>query len=257
MTYTIGQFAALAGVTAKTLRFYDEIGLLSPASVDVLTRYRRYRPEQLPRLAAILSLRELGLPLSEIQALMRRGDRTRDRRAVLERTRDQLTASLEQARRSLAWVNAELADLADAEQPVPIVVRKSPALSIASLRTEIESYGQIDEIERKLREAVPESARGLRAGVIWHRCADAGAPDGEAFVELKAPLPPRSPLRASVLPAATVACAYTDGGDASTQDAYAALSRWTRVRSYRVSAAPRELYHARMLEVQLCVEPEA
>ena len=48
--YRIGEFAYLGGVSAKTLRFYDEIGLLRPASVDARTGYRQYRPEQLEEL---------------------------------------------------------------------------------------------------------------------------------------------------------------------------------------------------------------
>jgi DNA-binding transcriptional MerR regulator len=38
MRYRIGEFAALSGVSVKTLRFYDQIGLLQPALVDARTR---------------------------------------------------------------------------------------------------------------------------------------------------------------------------------------------------------------------------
>jgi DNA-binding transcriptional MerR regulator len=54
--YRIGEFADLSGVPAKTLRFYDEIGLLRPAAVDPRTRYRLYLPQQLEELASILAL---------------------------------------------------------------------------------------------------------------------------------------------------------------------------------------------------------
>jgi DNA-binding transcriptional MerR regulator len=47
MRYQIGEFAELGGVSAKTLRFYDEIGVLRPASVDSRTGYRHYLPQQL------------------------------------------------------------------------------------------------------------------------------------------------------------------------------------------------------------------
>jgi hypothetical protein len=40
MQYRIGEFARLAGVPIKTLRYYDAIGLLSPAAVDSRTQYR-------------------------------------------------------------------------------------------------------------------------------------------------------------------------------------------------------------------------
>src|SRR5215831_2656741 len=64
--YRIGEFAELSGVSAKTLRFYDEIGLFRPAATDSRTRYRHYRPHQLEELASILALKSLGVPLHEI-----------------------------------------------------------------------------------------------------------------------------------------------------------------------------------------------
>jgi DNA-binding transcriptional MerR regulator len=45
--YSIGAFAQVGGVSAKTLRFYDQIGLLRPTRVDPRTRYRFYQPRQL------------------------------------------------------------------------------------------------------------------------------------------------------------------------------------------------------------------
>ncbi len=57
MRYRIGEFARLAGTSIKTLRFYDQTGLLEPADVDVRTRYRFYAPEQLRDLAAIRAFR--------------------------------------------------------------------------------------------------------------------------------------------------------------------------------------------------------
>lgn len=73
----IGEFAQLSGVSTKTLRFYGEIRLLRPAAINARTRYRQYLPQQLREFATILSLRELGVPLSEIQRAMSRG-RLRD-----------------------------------------------------------------------------------------------------------------------------------------------------------------------------------
>ena len=42
--YRIGAFAQVSGVSAKTLRFYDQVGLLRPTRVDPRTGYRFYRP---------------------------------------------------------------------------------------------------------------------------------------------------------------------------------------------------------------------
>ncbi|MFN2147868.1 MAG: MerR family DNA-binding transcriptional regulator, partial [Anaerolineales bacterium] len=50
----IGDFSRLSRVSIKTLRYYDEVGLLKPAHVDSSTGYRYYLYEQLPRLNRIL-----------------------------------------------------------------------------------------------------------------------------------------------------------------------------------------------------------
>ncbi len=68
---TIGQFAALHGINKKTLMWYDEIGLFRPAAVNPENGYRYYNYHQSSLLETILLLRELDLPISEIQSFMK------------------------------------------------------------------------------------------------------------------------------------------------------------------------------------------
>src|SRR5581483_10239178 len=58
--FRIGEFSKIARVSGRLLRYYDEIGLLSPQSIDPETGYRYYSARQLPRLNRILVLKELG-----------------------------------------------------------------------------------------------------------------------------------------------------------------------------------------------------
>lgn len=60
MLYRIGMFSKLGKVTVKTLRYYDEMGLLVPAQVDGETGYRYYTTDQLFRLNQIMALRHTG-----------------------------------------------------------------------------------------------------------------------------------------------------------------------------------------------------
>jgi DNA-binding transcriptional MerR regulator len=73
MAYTIKEIADLAGVTTRTLRYYDEIGLLNPAG-KAANGYRNYDQASLLQLQQILFFRELSVPLKEIQFLMSRPD---------------------------------------------------------------------------------------------------------------------------------------------------------------------------------------
>jgi len=73
MAYTVNKLAKLSGVSARTLHFYDEIGLLKPAYYGE-NNYRYYEEEQLLMLQQILFYRELGMPLSEIQRIISSDD---------------------------------------------------------------------------------------------------------------------------------------------------------------------------------------
>lgn len=69
MVYTIKEIADLAGVTTRTLRYYDEIGLLSPATTGN-NGYRYYDQGSLLRLQQILFFRELDMPLKDIHFIL-------------------------------------------------------------------------------------------------------------------------------------------------------------------------------------------
>ncbi|GII93557.1 MerR family transcriptional regulator [Sinosporangium siamense] len=68
--WRIGQLAHMVGVSERTLRHYDKIGLLAPAAVDRGTGYRWYGVAELSRLERIRGLQRLGLPLRQIADLL-------------------------------------------------------------------------------------------------------------------------------------------------------------------------------------------
>ena len=65
---TIGQFAAATGVPAKTIRYYEEVGVLSKAS-RTAAGYRQYTDAAIERLRFIRRARALGLALEDVRAL--------------------------------------------------------------------------------------------------------------------------------------------------------------------------------------------
>ncbi|RRK09423.1 MerR family transcriptional regulator [Lactiplantibacillus garii] len=67
LDFSIGQLAQLFDVPVPTLRYYDQIGLLTPARVDPASHYRYYGSEQFERLSTIKYFRALGVPLAQIK----------------------------------------------------------------------------------------------------------------------------------------------------------------------------------------------
>ena len=237
--YRIGEFSRIAGVSAKTLRFYDEIGLLKPRLTDPITRYRYYAPEQLIALAEIVSRKDLGLSLHEVVAP--------DRRATLRRARARLQDELTRAQHSIDRIDAALAGGIVA---TPVVLKRRPVTRVASLGDVIMGYDDVVEAERELLGRVPERLRGTTRGVLWHQCADAGVPGGEPFVEIRTLGRIDRALDLKDLPAVTVACAYAPDDYDAAERAYDAIRAWMRVRPHGLAGPKRELYHGRTLEIQ-------
>ena len=101
----INEAARLTGVTERTLRYYDRIGLLRPSGVTE-SGYRLYDADALRRLQQILFFRELGFPLAQIREIMDspgydKDDALRRHRLLLIAERDRLNGLIDLAERTL------------------------------------------------------------------------------------------------------------------------------------------------------------
>lgn len=118
MAWTIAEVAKMSGLTSRTLRHYDEIGLLPPADVAA-NGYRSYGTEELLRLQQILVLRELGVGLPQIGRIL---DRQTDRVAALREHHARLLAERDRLGRLAETVARTIGELEDTSQggAVPI-----------------------------------------------------------------------------------------------------------------------------------------
>jgi len=107
MAWSIAEVAVMSRVTSRTLRHYDEIGLLKPAFHGA-NGYRYYEDDQLLRLQQILVLRELGVGLAEIATAL---DAEPDIVSALRRHHARLLSEGERLRRLAATVARTIADL--------------------------------------------------------------------------------------------------------------------------------------------------
>jgi DNA-binding transcriptional MerR regulator len=121
--FSIGRFATLAKVSARTVRHYEATGLLK-SSGRGLNNYRQFDSEQLERMKRIRDLKELGFSLKEIQK-------------ILAVSSDEMIASLQSR---LRQVNGEIASLQ---------LRKSELERLLSISTKIGANAPINDIERK------------------------------------------------------------------------------------------------------------
>lgn len=106
--YTVRQLSQLAGITPRTLHYYDEIGLLKPSRIGD-NGYRYYAEESLLRLQQILFYRALDMPLDKIKQTMGRHDF--DIRAALESHKDELRKRMARMERLIITVDQTLLHL--------------------------------------------------------------------------------------------------------------------------------------------------
>jgi len=114
--WKVGELAKLTGLTIRTLRFYDQIGLFSP-SAHSDSGHRLYNEADLSRLQQILSLKELGLSLEETKSIVL-GERFSPLEVVSLQI-DRLRETIRTQRRllnELEYVSA----LMQSEQPVTV-----------------------------------------------------------------------------------------------------------------------------------------
>lgn len=107
MAWSIAEVARMSKVTSRALRHYDEIGLLPPAWIGS-NGHRYYEEADLLRLQQILLMRELGLGLREIQAVL---DSQLDQVAVLREHHERLLAERDRLERLARTVGRTIAEL--------------------------------------------------------------------------------------------------------------------------------------------------
>lgn len=138
----IGEFSRLMQTTVKTLRHYEQIGLLLPDEVDEVTGYRYYRMEQMQRLNAIKDLKSLGFSLDEIKDIYDDDTHTPSLE-ILEAKIDDCRRQL----RELEQRRLRLAVLADSRKQLLIMekfsIQSLPEIIVASHREVVENYDAI------------------------------------------------------------------------------------------------------------------
>ncbi|GGZ27621.1 MerR family transcriptional regulator [Streptomyces nitrosporeus] len=121
----IGAFARRSGLTPSALRFYADSGLLRPAEVDESSGYRYYGDGQVARAATLRRLRETGMPLTTVEAVLDGGAEEAAR--LLDEHVAKLMEDAAAARRTAAAVRTALGGAPG----LPVVALKGPVLAAA------------------------------------------------------------------------------------------------------------------------------
>lgn len=252
--FRIGEFSKIAQVSGRLLRYYDEIGLLSPDFTDSQTGYRYYSAQQLPRLNRILVLKELGLSLEQIARLLEQ-DTSRDEiRGMLTLRKAQIEQTLQEEMARLKMVETRLEQMdIPGENEVPDVILKSiEAQGFLSLREVLPSMSAVRQLVQKINSVVPtlvgRTALGHIAVLIHTPDYDPDAFDLEIGFLLtgKVPhtlhLPDERVMTVSELSSVELMATLAHHGPIDHRYlGYGALAGWLEANGYQISGVGREI----------------
>ncbi|RAO10435.1 Protein-serine/threonine phosphatase [Micromonospora noduli] len=252
--FTIGEFARLGRVSVRMLRHYDSIGLLPPASVDPHTGYRFYRADQLRRLNRVIALKELGLTLEQVRAIVDDAVDVAELRGMLRLRRSQLAEQLAADTARLTAVEARLRMIESEGRMTTqdVVLKEIAPVRVAELTAVAPSY-QGEDIGPVIQPLYPELFRRLDAAgitptgpaIAWYEPAD---PGGDAVVVHAGVLVDAEP---SAAPDVTVrdlpelrnaATIIHHGAMDDVEPSMQALARWIEENGYRTDGFAREVY---------------
>jgi len=239
--YTIGEFARLNQVSVKTLRYYDEIGLLRPAHVERTTGYRSYEAAQCGTINRIRVLKDLGFSPTDIRRLIAERVSVEEMHALVQQKHDELERRLDRERTRMARAAARLALLEQNDTAAcDVAIRLAGPELVASVRETIASHDESARLFEELDRHAGVPAEPRRRGAIWHACAD-GVIDCEAFVVLSVRVGENGRIRVRELGAQPVA-SLVYHGDSDYMPSYRAIRAWLSATGVEIAGAKRELY---------------
>ena len=240
--YQIGMFATMNHVTVKTLRFYEEQGLLLPAWIHPETGYRYYLLSQMAVLHQITALKQAGFTLEEITRI----HTGTDEETVLLRKKSELLAKIAELTRQIAVVDGYLSGK-KSSLSTPVLVKTIPETTVAFMEVRLESYDD-------LFDRMPEMGALMeRAGCV---CAlpeycftgylEPGYKDGDILVEICESVMEAKKetggLRFKTLPEIQAACVFHKGSYRSFPESYETVLRFIEENGYEIAGEIRESY---------------
>jgi DNA-binding transcriptional MerR regulator len=247
--FRIGEFSRLGRVSVRMLRHYDQLGLLKPSQTDLLTNYRYYSAEQLPRLNRILALHDLGFSLEQIRGLLEANLPVDEVRGMLRLKRAEIEQGIQAGQERLARLEARIHQLnEDAEHSsYDVVVRPVGPELVATQR---EVAADDERIQRMFHEveayaAEHDEARADKPPFTIYHDAEYREKDidAEVAIPLKFAIPGSESIHVREMPGmASAACVVHTGGYNTLYQAYNALLGWIEANKYRMAGPIREVY---------------
>ena len=240
--YKIGMFAAMNHMTVKTLRFYEEQGLLMPALIHPETGYRYYTLSQMAVLHQISALKQAGFTLEEIAHI----NAGADEEAVLLKKKAELLAKIADLTRQIAVVDGYLSKKKTGLS-APVLIKTIPQTTVAFMRIRLESYDglfdRMPEMGTLMEKAGCECALPEYCFTAY---PEAGYKDADILVDICESVvvakKETGDLRFKTLPEIQAACVFHKGSYRTFAESYETVLRYIEENGYEIAGEIRESY---------------
>jgi len=250
--FKIGDFARLNRVTVKTLRHYDNLGLLQPEKIDNFTGYRYYSASQMPRLNRILALKDVCFSLDEIAVILSKNMNTEQIQTLLEIKHLEIAEKIQTEQERLSRVSNLLKTYKQEAyfMSYDIVLKEVEAIRVAALRDIIPSYSEQGQLWKELGEHIGKHI-GKHGVKIVPPCMaiyyDSGykeeSVDAEIIEPIAGELPDTDRIKVKVIEGVVEMATVVHKGPFQTLHmAYNAISKWIEDNEYEIVGPQRELY---------------
>ena len=240
--YKIGMFAAMNHVTVKTLRFYEEQGLLMPAQINQENGYRYYTLSQMAVIHQITALKQAGFTLEEIARI----NSGADEEGVLQKKKSELIAKIAELTRQIAVVDGFLSKQKTG-LAAPVLVKTIPETTVAAMKTRLASYDSLFEVMPEMG-ALMEKA-GCECALpeyCFTNYLEPGYKDTDILVEICEAVTGAKQeiggLYFKTLPEIQAACMFHRGSYGALPESYEAVLRFIEENGYEIAGAIRESY---------------
>lgn len=154
MMRTVKDVSEITGVSIRTLRYYDEIGLLKPTELTE-AGYRLYDNKALEKLQEIMFFRELEIPLIDIKKIMDNPNYDKERallaqKSLLEQKRNRLNGIIELITDVMKGVNTMSFGVFNNEEAQKMVNHTLSCMSKESLDEQVQKYGSMEKYKEYL-----------------------------------------------------------------------------------------------------------
>lgn len=240
--YRIGEFSILSKTTIKTLRYYEKEKLLIPSYIDAITGYRFYETKQLMDLARIVSLRQVGLSIRDIQKILK----GQNMQEILKQHKEELEIELSLTKNQLQRIEYLMEEK---NMNYEAYTKQLPAYTVYFKEGIIPSYADISQFILQSAEECKKDNPGLKCiepNYCYMNYLDGEYKEKNIKIRYAQAVEKEGisneTIQFKTLKPTEAVCVYHKGDYNELGKAYGFIMKWIEDNGYEITDCPRERY---------------